>query len=81
MSKMTKKQVIDLMSYAFILVHNNQIEGVMTKEQVAKMMEVCKELFNDNEQNAISFIKGKVEKLIDRLDKHKMPNKEHKGDA
>lgn len=79
-NRMTKKKIIDLMSYAFVLAHNNDIKDLMSKEQLAKMMEVCKEVFNDNEKKAISFLKEKVKKLVVALDKHEMPNKEQKGD-
>lgn len=68
--KMTKKELVDLMAYVFILAHNNQANDVITEQQFDKLMQACKDSFGGDEAKAINFIKTRASKLVGKLAIH-----------
>jgi hypothetical protein len=65
---MTKKKIVDLVAYAILLIHNNEVNEVMTDEQIDLMMQTLIKMFNNNEEEALNFIKGHVKRLLKDLE-------------
>ena len=61
--KMTKKKITDMVAYATLLVHNNDIESVLSAEESDSMMKMLKDTFDGDEKKALKFIRDKVVKL------------------
>lgn len=60
---MTKKKITDMVAYATLLVHNNDIESVLSAEESDSMMKMLKDTFDGDEKKALKFIRDKVVKL------------------
>ncbi|ALA47906.1 hypothetical protein ABE137_12105 [Brevibacillus laterosporus] len=66
MKPLSKKELVDLLAYITILVHNRDTEGISI-EQLEKALSCIREAFKDDEKKAIAFVKGRVLKLLERI--------------
>jgi hypothetical protein len=60
MTTMTKKKILDMVGFTMILAHNNELEGVLTEDEMELMMKTLKEKFNNDEEAVIFYLKQKV---------------------
>lgn len=67
MKPLTKKELVDLLAYITILVHNQDTSGI-SMEQFEKLLDSIKKAFNGDEKKAIAFVKARALKLIERID-------------
>lgn len=65
--KMTKKKITDMVAYATLLIHNNDISDTLSDEDIDNMMKLLKETYDGDESKALKFIKDKVTKLKDDM--------------
>lgn len=67
---MSKKKILDMVGFTMILAHNNELDGVLTEEQVDMMMKTAKEEFNNDEEAVFYYIKQKVKAYAKDLEEH-----------
>ncbi len=67
---MKKKKLVNLLGLVTILVHNDLINEVMNQEEADRLMEVIKEKFKNDEQNALDYIKEIVKESKAELDEY-----------
>jgi hypothetical protein len=70
LSKLTKKKILDMVAYSTLLLHNNELGGVISNSEIDVMMKTLKTEFNDNEQEVIYYLKQKVKSYKKDLDEH-----------
>jgi hypothetical protein len=72
-TKMTKKELMDLLSYISLYAigkDKEDVDELITEEQADKLMKSIIQAFDQDEKKAINFLRNRIKQLVEKLDKH-----------